>query len=141
MVRIRCPIFPTESPELVRQAVESILGGTDIRQSTNGEKTYMMGSMQGRDNLNLLRQAIHDKRIIDAVRSRLMKNWEVSTSFLRFDKQAAFKGRTRLVDDAAETPPLGSILLEVSFDKSESEFNQFMNWFVPPTQDGRVVKP
>lgn len=134
-----CPVFPTESPHLVNEAVKSILGRIDTEQTAESEKTYVVGSTRDSSALGPLRQAIHDKRIIDAVRTRLQANWNGSTTFVRFDKQAASKGRVRLIDDAVEKPPLGSIILELSFDKSENEFSEFLNWFVPPTQDGHII--
>lgn len=133
-------MFPTESPELVRKAVESVIGRIATEESKEGGKASIVGHSDDIDSLIPLRQAIHNRRIIDAVRSRLQKNWDGSTTFLRFDKQAALAGRTRLIDDVVEKPPLGSIMVEVSFGGSESEYLEFLKWFAPPTQDGHVVK-
>lgn len=130
--------YPTEDVQRIIRAIESIIGNVSITSEDDAEVVRLSGVLERSDLLSGLRRAIHDKRIIDAVRSRLHRNQLGSTSYLRFDKQAAFQGRVRLLDDSIENPPLGSILLEFQAE-TESEFSSFMNWFVPPTEDGRIV--
>ncbi len=137
-VRIHSVAYPTEDMQRVSRAIESILGRIQLSHADDGEVVRLDGTLNQSGLLGGLRQAIHDRRIIDAVRSRLQRNRVENTSRLMFDKQAALQGRVRLLDDSIETPPLGSILLEFRAE-SETEFNSFMNWFVPPTEDGRVV--
>lgn len=138
LVHLVCPVYPTEDSELVRRAVESVLGASDIALVSDGSDTILRASWNRQQSLEILRQAIHERRIIDAVRSRLLSNWDGEKTFVMFDKQAGHKGRVRLIDDLVENPPLGSITLSLSFD-SETGFRQFLKWFAPPTANGRVV--
>jgi predicted RNA binding protein with dsRBD fold (UPF0201 family) len=140
LVRLKCPVFPTEDPELVKRAMESILGTSELDLLKDEQSMILTAVWDTKENLAVLRQGIHDRRIIDAARSRLLANWDGAETCVRFDKQAGFMGRVRLIDDDAENPPLGSICLDISFD-SEASFGDFLRWFVPPTQDGHVVGP
>jgi predicted RNA binding protein with dsRBD fold (UPF0201 family) len=140
-VRLKCPIHPTEDVELVKSAMESILGTTELESVEEEDQGFTLTAVWNRQqNLAILRQGIHDRRIIDAVRSRLLANWDGAETHIRFDKQAGSTGRVRLIDDDAENPPLGYISLNLSFD-SETSFGDFLKWFVPPTQNGRIVDP
>ena len=75
---------------------------------------------------------------IDAARKRLQSNWNGTSTNIHFDKQAAFTRKLRIIDDNQELPPLGSIEMIVTFD-SEQEFEEFVNWFTPPTKDGKII--
>ncbi len=97
-----------------------------------------MLSSNKRGSLDLVRQHIHTLRIIDAVRKRVFSNWDGSVTSIFFDKQAAYYGKLRIVDETEEDPPLGCIELKISFE-DEAEFDGFLAWFAPPTKDGRVI--
>ena len=91
-----------------------------------------------RDAISSIRQTIHEIRIIDAARKRLKSNWNGTSTNIHFDKQAAFAKKLRIIDDNQELPPLGSIEMVLSFE-SEHQFEEFVNWFTPPTKDGRII--
>jgi predicted RNA binding protein with dsRBD fold (UPF0201 family) len=55
-----------------------------------------------------------------------------------FDKQAAYTGKIRLIDNNHEDPPLGSIEIKFEFS-SGSQFEEFLDWFSPRTKNGRVI--
>ena len=95
-------------------------------------------SITGKANFALLRQLVHDKRILAAVRVRLLKNLDEFTTFMYLDKQAAYTGKLRLIDNIQENPPLGSIEIRFEFE-SESQFEEFLDWFSPRTKDGRII--
>lgn len=135
---IRCIIHPTEDPKRIESAIENILGSVIFSSSKFDEFTEIYYPDVTNANLTILRQLIHDKRILDAVRVRLRKNYDELITHLHFDKQAAFTGKIRLIDNTQENPPLGTIELTFEFT-SQSEFEEFLDWFSPRTKDGRII--
>ena len=137
-ITVRCPIFPTEDLDRVRRAISILFTENDDRHKEQDEMQELILVSSKRDTLEELRQLIHDLRIIDAVRSRINSNWNGVETLIRFDKQAAYTGKLRLVDDSEENPPLGCIEVYVEFD-TEEKFEKFVTWFAPPTKNGRIV--
>ena len=136
-VLVICPVNPTEDTKKVFTALENLLGRSDFTTTGNGDSQISV-TYVNRDVINPVRQTIHETRIIDAARKRLKSNWNGTSTNIHFDKQAAFAKKLRIIDDDQELPPLGSIEMVLSF-KSEQEFEEFVNWFTPPTKDGRIV--
>lgn len=135
---VKCLVHPTEDITKVREAIENIFGVVPIKNFEKDQLIELVSTELHQDDLFHIRQIIHDKRIIDAVRVRLLRNRDELTSFIFLDKQAAFVEKLRLLDNEDETPPLGSIELRIDFT-SESGFETFLNWFTPPTKDGKIV--
>ncbi|MHA2600620.1 MAG: RNA-binding domain-containing protein [Candidatus Thorarchaeota archaeon SMTZ1-83] len=129
-------IHPTEDAERVGAALGNLFLPTSLPAETEGHQIRITST--NRDSLDYVRSKIHSVRIIDAVRSRLLSNWDGEETTLCFDKQAAYHGKLRLVDDRQEEPPLGPLELTLGF-ASEEEFEAFLAWFAPPTKDGRVI--
>jgi predicted RNA binding protein with dsRBD fold (UPF0201 family) len=138
-IRVICPIYPTEDSGTVLQAMKHFFDDIIPCEDTTSFPTRMVCELKGSDSISLLRSRIHNLRIIDAVRSRLLDKWNGYESCLLIDKQAAVAGKLRLVDDSEEMPPLGAIELLVGFD-DRLEFERMLRWFVPPTVDGRVIE-
>lgn len=137
-VFITCPVNPTEDIGKVKKALENLLGMSDFASIDNGDVLEISQSYTNRDTMHLVRQTIHETRIIDAARKRLESNWNGTTTKIYFDKQAAFAKKMRIIDDNQELPPLGVIEIIIAFE-SDSEFEEFVNWFTPPTKDGRII--
>ena len=135
---IRYPVFPTEERERAETAVENLLGPLNFTKDEFAERVDLIAISEYREQFGYLRQSIHNKRILDAVRVRLLKNLDGFTTSLYFDKQAAFVGKPRLIDNIHENPPLESIEIKFEF-KSEIEFEEFLDWFSPRTKDGKVI--
>jgi predicted RNA binding protein with dsRBD fold (UPF0201 family) len=137
-VFITCPVNPTEDIGKVEKALENLLGMSTFAVADNDDVLEISKSSTNRDTMNLIRQTIHETRVIDAARKRLKSNWNGTTTKIYFDKQAAFTRKMRIIDDNQELPPLGAIEIVLAFD-SDSEFEEFVYWFTPPTKDGRIV--
>ena len=135
---IRYPVFPTEDIEKAETAVGNLLGPIEFTIDEFSERVDLVAISEHREQFGYLRQSIHSKRILDAVRVRLLKNLDEFTTFLYFDKQAAFVGKPRLIDNIHEEPPLGSIEINFEF-KSQIKFEEFLDWFSPRTKDGKVI--
>jgi predicted RNA binding protein with dsRBD fold (UPF0201 family) len=139
-ITIRCPVHPTEDTERVKKAVETHLGNIPLEIVKHNQILEMTSTSTNRDCLSLVRQSIHEKRILAVVRTRLLKNFndlEYTTS-MHLDKQAASVGKFRLIDNDDEDPPLGSIEIHLLFT-SVPLFQQFLDWFCPRTKDGKVI--
>ena len=138
-VLIICPVNPTEDINKVGEALENLLGRSEFTTINNDDGVLdLSATYANQDAVNLVRQTIHETRIIDAARKRLRLNWNGTSTKIYFDKQAAFVRKLRIIDDNLELPPLGSIEMLLTFD-SEQEFDEFVNWFTPPTKDGKII--
>ncbi len=135
---IRCIVHPTEEIQRIEKAIENILGPITLSTTKFDEFTEIYSSITNKDSFAMLRQLVLDKRILAAVRVRLLKNLDEFTTFMYFDKQAAFTGKLRLLDNIHEDPPLGFIEIRFEFE-SESQFEEFLDWFSPRTKDGRII--
>ncbi|MEM2142165.1 MAG: RNA-binding domain-containing protein [Candidatus Thorarchaeota archaeon] len=137
-VRVICPVYPTEDDRVVSDAISSLIIGAKPTLRNDGLPRELYFEGEGMDLLAELRSMIHNLRIIDTVKSRLILNWNGQESFILLDKQAATIKRLRLVDDSEETPPLGSIMVKLEFT-SRLEFESVLSWLTPRTEDGRIV--
>ena len=133
---VRCPINPTEDVDRVCSALSNLFVSDGACNETDSGHVMQMSNK--RSSLDLIQQYIRSLRIIDAVRKRVLTNWDGTKTSIFFDKQAAYYGKLRLIDETEEEPPLGCIELEITLE-DDADFNEFLAWFVPPTKDGRVV--
>lgn len=137
-ILITCPVNPTEDIKKIGIALENLLGRSDFTTTDNDNLIEISASYTNRDTINLVRKTIHETRIIDAARKRLRSNWNGTSTKIHFDKQAAFTKKLRIIDDNQELPPLGSIEIVLSFS-SDQEYEEFVDWFTPPTKNGKII--
>lgn len=139
-ITIKCPVHPTEEVERVKTAIETYLGKIPFKVVEHNQIIELTSSNENRETLSIVRQSIHEKRILDAVRTRLRKNYndlDITTN-IHIDKQAAYIGKLRVIDNDVENPPLGCIEIYITFE-TNSLFEEFLDWFSPKTKDGKVV--
>jgi predicted RNA binding protein with dsRBD fold (UPF0201 family) len=122
----------------VKRAIDTIITSNEFSFEMNGSITELITSFEDRSDLEWLRNRIHELRIIDTVRTRLLANWNGWKTRIFIDKQAAYHGKIKFLDDREELPPLGCIELQLEFN-DESEFEAFLRYFTPPTKEGRIV--
>jgi predicted RNA binding protein with dsRBD fold (UPF0201 family) len=139
-ITVRCPVYPTEDVAKVKRAIETHFGKIPLKIVEYDQIIEITSSETDRNILAFVRQSVHEKRILAAVRTRLLSNYNDLdfTSSIHLDKQAAFVGKLRLIDNDVEKPPLGSIEINVAFETS-SLFEEFLDWFSPRTKDGKVI--
>ena len=135
---VTCPVNPTEDVLKVKKALENVAGLQTFISESHDEITELVLTNSKKESLNLVRQAVHENRIIDAARKRLLSNWNGTSTQIHFDKQAAFVGKLRIIDDSTELPALGTIEIGLIFN-DETQFEEFLHWFTPPTKKGRIV--
>jgi predicted RNA binding protein with dsRBD fold (UPF0201 family) len=134
----RARVYPTEDQVRVDHAIKNVLANSSCRVVQQEACLELEAPFNEAKSLEWLRQRIQDLRIIDATRTRLQSNWDGTETHLCIDKQAAFLGRVRIIDDSEETPPLGYIEVSMQFD-GRSEFDRFITWITPRTENGRIV--
>ncbi|MFW9811168.1 MAG: RNA-binding domain-containing protein [Candidatus Thorarchaeota archaeon] len=137
-ILVRCSVNPTEDLQKVEQAIKNIIGPHEILYEEYKEISELVFSDSKKDSLGFVRQSIHDERIIDVARKRLLSNWNGTSTQIHFDKQTAFIGKLRVIDDSETLPPLGTIEIVLVFN-DESQFEEFLHWFTPPTKNGRII--
>ncbi len=137
-ILVRCPVHPTEDALKVKRALENIIGLQTFISENHGEVAEIVLTDSKQESLNLVRQMVHELRIINAARKRLLSNWNGTSTQIHFDKQAAFVGKLRIIDDSIDLPPLGTIEIGLIF-QNETQFEEFLQWFSPPTKKGRII--
>ncbi len=138
IIGVQAPVYPTESAEKVHDCLLHLFPGTSFTREEFNDILVIRAESKERKSIEWMRTRLHEIRIIDAVRRRLLSNWNGTETSILLDKQAACSSRFRLLDDAEESPPLGCIQVVLKFE-NEIEFQNTMNWLVPPTENGRVV--
>ncbi|MHA2025001.1 MAG: RNA-binding domain-containing protein [Candidatus Thorarchaeota archaeon] len=137
-ILIRCTVNPTEDTQKIERALENIIGPQKFTREDHSEMSELVFSDSEQESLGLVRQTVHEERIIDAARKRLLLNWNGTSTQIHFDKQSAAIGKLRVIDDSTGVPPLGTIEIVLVFE-NETQFEEFLHWFTPPTKNGRVI--
>ena len=125
-VTVSCPIFPSEDPERVAQAVLNIFPDAVLEISENAVNAEA-GSM---DHFSM---QIRKQRILDSARSVLMKGRRGERSFFDLNKQAAFAGK---ISFAEPRTVLGTIKVTASAD----DITSFIEILAPKTVEGEEVR-
>ncbi|MHA2377990.1 MAG: RNA-binding domain-containing protein [Candidatus Thorarchaeota archaeon] len=135
-IAAKASVHPTEDEKRVEAALGTLFVHDSLSTKTEDRQVTIYSTK--RSSLDFVRTKIHTLRIIDAVRSRLLSNWDGEETTVCFDKQAAYHGKLRLVDERQEEPPLGLIEITISLE-SEEEFEALVAWLAPPTKNGHVI--
>lgn len=137
-LRVECPVYPTEEIERVEAAVRNLFGHLSFEIISEDHVKTLVFISDNRSTVDLIRDLIYDLQILDVVRARLIRNLDSLETDIFLDKQAAYSGRLRVIDELQHKPSLGSIRLHLSF-VSRSEFDDFLRWFSPRTEEGDII--
>jgi len=139
-VTVCCPVFPTEDKQLVETALANLFLIQESEEQETDTYIELKALWNDPSSLSSIRQRIHELRIIDVVRKRLVSNWDDlnTMTHICFEKQAASLDKLRVVDDTQEAPPLGFIEIAIRF-QSTSEYETFLYWFTPRTSRGQMA--
>jgi len=137
-IHIRGPIFPTEDRNLVVEAISNLFPEIILETSQFDNVNWLESITEKRYILTNLREMIHETRIIDATRKVLQSSWTGTMSTIKFDKQAAYRNKIKIVDPEDDIP-LGAIEVVIMLDNIEI-LNEFLLWLTPPTKDGRILR-
>lgn len=121
---LSCPIFPSEDPKKVRDAVNRIFPGAEL---TEGD-----GEIYGPVSLDNFSKMIRRQQILDTTRSVLFKGMRDNRTLMRLNKQVATVGK---VSFAEPRSILGAIEVVIEDDNLEA----FIDRLAPETVDGKEV--
>ena len=125
-VRVSVPVFPSEDPKKVEQAVRNIFPDAVLEVED--------GRMEGTADLDHFSNLIRRQKILDTARSVMFKGQrgEDRTVF-SMNKQVAFAGKISFTE---ERTILGAIRVTVEDDNVAA----FIDMIAPNTVDGEEVK-
>lgn len=126
-VTVSCPVYPSEDPEKVRSALNSIF--------PTGEFVLSDGRMAAEADLDNFSVLIRRQRILDTARSMMIrgKNRVGTKTRFNINKQVATVGKVSFVDYRTA---LGTI--EVSVE--DEDLDGLIDKVAPVTVDGEEVK-
>ncbi len=125
-VRLYCPVNPSEDPEMVLKAIQSIFPDAEVEL---GEKAFE-GTLPSLDSFG---KRIRSQKILDAARGVLLKNLRGGKTYMSINKQVATVGKISFAD---RNPVLGAIEVTVEGDDLEAVIDRV----APMTVDGEEVK-
>ena len=110
-----CPIFPSEDPKKVQQALSNIFEDVEIKLGKNSIKA----SSENLEVLAKIFEVIHSHKTQRIYRKHLNNNLVDDSTWFYLNKQAAFVNTIALCDEADESP-LGPIKVILESDDVES---------------------
>lgn len=122
-VFVETEIYPTESAEKVKAAVNNVLGNADITIKPSIKGSTLTRITKGRESLSKLRNLIRNERIRNATRRLLFKSTRGAMITFYLNKQVAFAGHISFSEETAESP-LGPIRVNIKTEKPQ----QLIEW-------------
>ena len=129
-VRIWATVGPTEKAEKVMKACGMFF--PDLVMELEGGRVEGRG--KSRDDLEVLRQKIWARKILDTARNIMLSRIDGNRTELPIHRQAAFAGRLAVLSRETESP-LGAVHIEIQSGKLE----ELIDWLAPETIEGRPV--
>ena len=129
---VRARIYPTESEEKVKAAIENLFPNLRFEVVEQGEERYLVARGEGTACLERLHQRLREQRILDAARTVMLSSLQESRVSFKLNKQAAFAGYVNF----SEESPLGAIEVVMEGD----DVGEVVEWLAPRTVDGREVR-
>ncbi len=131
-ILVRARIYPTESEEKVKAAIENLFPNLRFEVVEQGEERYLLARGEGTACLERLHQRLREQRILDAARTVMLSSLQESRVSFKLNKQAAFAGYVNF----SEESPLGAIEVVMEGD----DVGEVVEWLAPRTVDGREVR-
>ncbi len=127
----------TENEEKVRKLLSFLVNG-EIKKEERSDGTYLIILTTDEDSLGNFYETIRTQRLLDTIRTRMLRNkeYEGMTS-LYFNRQALWGGKLSLVD-FEDNPPLGPVLLQIVAGENEN-INEIIDKIAPQTYKGKEL--
>ena len=133
-VVVEAEVRPTEDPDKVLKAIETIFTPETVRIEDLGSTRILVAEASSLKSLEKLHRLLRVEKILDAARSMLRRGVEGGRLVFYLHKQAAYVGRISLVSGDHESP-MGAIRVVVE----HPEPRLVVDWLAPPTARGRPV--
>jgi predicted RNA binding protein with dsRBD fold (UPF0201 family) len=127
-VFVETEIFPTESEDKVKAAVNNVLGNASITIKPSVKGSTLTATAKGQDSLLKLRKLLRNDRIRDASRKLFFKSIRGNIISFCLNKQVAFAGHVSFSEETAESP-LGPIRVNIETDSPQ----QLIEWLAEKT--------
>ena len=121
VVKLRCPVFPSEDSEKVKAAVMKVFPSADLTETDKG--------YEGSARIEDFASAIRRQKILDSTRNMMLKGTKGKKITLHLNKQVATVGKVSFTDYRSI---LGT--LEVIIETDDSE--ELIDKVAPTTIDG-----
>jgi len=123
----------TEKRETLEEILSRFLEG-DVILDERIDGKYLLIRNSSRQALQLFGDWVREMRILDTVRSRLIKSTIGEITALYFNRQAAARGKLALLD-LDDGTPLGPINLQIVSDALDIIIDEV----APKTYQGRII--
>jgi predicted RNA binding protein with dsRBD fold (UPF0201 family) len=127
-VFIEAEIYPTESEDNVKAAVNNVLDDSTITIKPSVKGSTLTAIAKGQESLFKLRNLMRNDRIRDASRKLLFKSIRGNMISFCLNKQVAFAGHISFSEETAESP-LGPIRFSIETDNPQ----QLIDWLAEKT--------
>lgn len=132
-VRVSALIHPTELQERVETSIKNIFPIELHLQDFGIPRLYGEGDLESLRKLHIL---LREGRILDTMRSVLLREKRGNHTEFCLNKQVAFAGK---VNFSTGNESLGPVYAEISTD-SEEDLQKIIDWLAPVTVDGKPVE-
>jgi hypothetical protein len=127
-VFVETEIYPTESEDNVKAAVNNVLSNAAISIKPSLKGSTLTALAKGQDSLIKLRNLLSNDRIRDASRKLFFKSIRGNMISFCLNKQVAFAGHVSFSEETAESP-LGPIRVSIETDNPQ----QLIEWLAEKT--------
>ena len=127
-VFVETEIYPTESEDNVKAAVNNVLNNAAISIKPSIKGSTLTALAKGQDSLIKLRNLLSNDRIRDASRKLFFKSIRGNMISFCLNKQVAFAGHVSFSEETAESP-LGPIRVSIETDNPQ----QLIEWLAEKT--------
>ncbi len=127
-VFVETEIYPTESEDNVKTAVNNVVGNATITIKPSAKSSTLTAVAKGQESLFHLRNMLRNDRIRDASRKLLFKSTMGNMISFYLNKQVAFSGHVSFSEETAESP-LGPIKVNIETDNPQ----QLIEWLAEKT--------
>ena len=127
-VFVTTEVYPTETLENVKAAVDNVLGNAQITIKPSVKGSTLTAVAKGQDSLIKLRSLLRNDRIRDASSRLLFKSIKNNMLSFCLNKQVAFAGHVSFSEEAAESP-LGPIKFSIEAEHPQ----QLVEWLAEKT--------
>ncbi|MEM2972511.1 MAG: RNA-binding domain-containing protein [Candidatus Bathyarchaeia archaeon] len=127
-IHVEVDVYPTESEEKVKKAVENIFGNIQTRTRPSHRRNLLTTEAKGLEALTKLYNLLRRERIRDAARTVLFEGLTGKTISFCLNKQVAYTGHISFSKEVAESP-LGPIRVRIECDNPRD----LIDWLAPKT--------
>jgi len=127
-VFVETEIYPTESEDSVKAAVNNVLNNAAITIKPSIKGSTLTALANGQESLIKLRSLLRNDRIRDASRKLFFKSIRGNMISFCLNKQVAFVGHVSFSEETAESP-LGPIRVSIETDNPQ----QLIDWLAEKT--------